>query len=401
MAEQPLRVLHVSQPTEGGVAVCVVNIAADQVRRGWDAAVACPPQGDLAQHLKALGILHVPWHATRSPGLSALREARDLRWIVRHLAPDVLHLHSSKAGLSGRLPPYRDGTPTIFQPHGWSWLAARGTQARAVLLWERYAARKHTDALVCVGPGELHQGRAAGVHGPYRLIRNGVDLTKFTPADTDDRRAARTTLGLPQEVPLAVCVGRVTRQKGQDVLIDAWKRVREKCPRAVLALVGDGDELPRLRRAAASMECDVLFVPPVADTREWLAAAHVVVMPSRWEGLPLVALEAMARGRSLVCSDIPGLAEVVQDGTGAVVHPDDPEALAAALVARLSRPDDADAEGRAAAVTARDHDLSETLTLLARLTAEIAARTTTPAESPQEGPAEFPPKAGFPPKSSR
>jgi glycosyltransferase involved in cell wall biosynthesis len=149
------------------------------------------------------------------------------------------------------------------------------------------------------------------------------------------------------------------------------------------------------------MECDVLFVPPVADTREWLAAAHVVVMPSRWEGLPLVALEAMARGRSLVCSDIPGLAEVVQDGTGAVVHPDDPEALAAALVARLSRPDDADAEGRAAAVTARDHDLSETLTLLARLTAEIAARTTTPAESPQEGPAEFPPKAGFPPKSSR
>jgi glycosyltransferase involved in cell wall biosynthesis len=393
----PVRVLHVSQPTHGGVAVCVSNAAADQVRRGWEVAVACPPHSDLAEHLNALEILHLPWDATRSPGPSTLQEARDLRWIVRQLEPDVLHLHSSKAGLAGRLPLFADGTPTIFQPHGWSWLAATGAQTKAVLRWERYAARHRTDALVCVGSGELHQGQAAGVRGPYRLIRNGVDLTKFTPADAHERRAARAELGLPLGVPLAVCVGRITRQKGQDVLLDAWTRVRAQCSRAMLALVGDGDELPALRQAAATTsEGDVLFVPAVTDTRNWLAAAHVVVVPSRWEGLPLVALEAMARGRSLVCSDIPGLAEVVQDGTGAAVPPCDPDALAAAIVHRLSRPADADAEGRAAAEKAAHHDLSRALAGLAALTAELVGRDN--AEKKPQGERN---RVGLAPNSSR
>ncbi len=386
MAESnlPLRVLHVSQPVAGGVAVCVANIAADQLRRGWEVAVACPPQGDLAASVKASGVLQLPWHAGRSPGLSTLREARDLWSIVRRLAPDVLHLHSSKAGLAGRLPHYADGTPTIFQPHGWSWLAATGPKAKAVLRWERYAARRRTDALICVGAGELHQGQAAGVHGPYQLVRNGVDLSRFTPADDDDRRAARAALGVPQDVPLAVCVGRVTRQKGQDILLEAWAAVREQCPHALLALVGDGDGLLRLHVRDGD---GVLLVPAVPDTRDWLAAAHVVVVPSRWEGLPLVALEALARGRSLVCSDIPGLAEVVQDGVGAAVPPCDAGALAAAIAHRLSRPAEADAEGRAAAGAAARYDLSLTLARLAALTAGIATGDTE-FQEPAE-PAEF------------
>jgi glycosyltransferase involved in cell wall biosynthesis len=282
----------------------------------------------------------------------------------------VLHLHSSKAGLAGRLPFIADGTPTIFQPHGWSWLAATGSLAERVLHWERFAARWRTDALVCVGPGELWQGRAAGVRGPFELIRNGVDRRVFTPADAGDREAARNKLDVPQDAPLAVCIGRVTRQKGQDVLLDAWPAVRAQCPEALLAIVGNGDDLPRLRRRVPG----VSFVAPVADTRDWLAAAHVVVLPSRWEGLPLLALEAMARGRSLVCSDIPGLAEVVPQGAGALVPQEDPGALAAALTARMACPERADAEGREAARHAPRHDLARTLDLLADLTAGLARR---------------------------
>jgi glycosyltransferase involved in cell wall biosynthesis len=363
-----MRVLHVSQPTQGGVAVYIRQAIADQTSRGWDVAVACPPNGDLAARLHAMGVAHVPWHAARSPGRSTLHEVRALRRIIRCFVPDVLHLHSSKAGLSGRVA--QSGVPTIFQPHGWSWLAATHPQASAVLAWERFAARFRTEALVCVGAGELRQGRLAGVRAPYRLVRNGVDLSHFTPATADDRMTARTRLGIAQDVPMAVCIGRVTRQKGQDVLLEAWPMVRERCPRAVLAIVGDGEDLHRLRRHAPG----VLFVPPVADTREWLAATNVVVLPSRWEGLPLVALEALARARSLVCSDIPGLDEVVPDGTGALVPSGDPGPLAAALAFRLARPAHADAEGRAGAETAAEHDLARTLELLATVTAGLAAR---------------------------
>ncbi|GAA1792229.1 hypothetical protein GCM10009735_25110 [Actinomadura chokoriensis] len=374
MAE-PLRVLHVSQPNAGGVAVYVGQAAMDQRRRGWSVAVACPPGGDLPERCMAAGVPWLNWDAARTPGPGVLAEALRLRRVVATFAPDIVHLHSSKAGLAGRLLRRPCGTPTLFQPHGWSWLAATGRQAACSRRWERLAAR-WSDALVCVGAGEQAQGLDARVRGAYRLVRNGVDLARFTPADGADRLTARIRLGLAAGVPLAVCVGRVTRQKAQDVLVAAWPAVTERCPSAVLAIIGDGDDLARLRRERVP---GVRFVPAVDDTRDWLAASNVVALPSRWEGLPLTALEALAMGRPIVGTDIPGIAEIVAPGTGALVPVEDPAALAAEIAARLERPDAAGREGRAGAAASAAYDLSGTLELLAAVTREVAGG------SPDEG----------------
>ncbi|QXJ22675.1 glycosyltransferase [Actinomadura graeca] len=361
----PFRVLHVSQPNEGGVAVYVGQAAADQRLRGWDVAVACPAGGDLPGRCAAAGVPWLAWEAGRAPGPRTPVEALALRRLVRAFAPDVVHLHSSKAGLVGRFP---HRIPTIFQPHGWSWLAATGRQASLSLRWERRAAAR-TGALVCVGVGELREGMRAGVRGPYRLVRNGVDRRRFRPADDAARQAARIRLGLPAGGPLAVCIGRLTRQKGQDVLVAAWQDVMARCPSARLAVVGDGEDLPRLHARA---QAGVVFVPAVPDPRDWLAASNLVVLPSRWEGLPLTALEALATGRCLVGTDVPGLREVVRPGVGALVPPDDPAALADAIASRLLCPAMADEEGRAAAVAAVDYDIAGTMSLLAAVTREVA-----------------------------
>jgi glycosyltransferase involved in cell wall biosynthesis len=128
------------------------------------------------------------------------------------MCPDVVHLHSSKAGLAGRLA-VRGRVPTLFQPHGWSWLAAPNTLLRATLAWERLAAR-WTSAYICVGDGEAELGRAKALRGRFMVVRNGVDLEQFQPAGEVERLAARARLGVPHDAALAVCVGRVTRQKG-------------------------------------------------------------------------------------------------------------------------------------------------------------------------------------------
>lgn len=375
--DAPPRVLHVSQPNSGGVAVYVGQAAGDQRRRGWDVAVACPRGGDLPDRCAAAGVPWFPWDARRAPGPRTLLEARRLRGLVATFAPDVVHLHSSKAGLAGRLPRRPHGTPTIFQPHGWAWLAATGRQETLSRLWERLAAR-WTDALVCVGIGELREGMRAGVGGPYRVVRNGVDRRRFRPADDAARLAARTRLGLPADVPLAVCVGRLTRQKGQDVLVAAWPGVTARCPSARLAIVGDGEDLGALRGERVP---GVRFVPAVADPRDWIAASNVVVLPSRWEGLPLTALEALATGRPLVGTDIPGITEILRPGLGALVPADDPAVLAEEVAARLLSPGIAEREGLAAAEAAAAYDVSGTVALLAAVTRDVAGLGGAPDEA--------------------
>lgn len=360
----PLSVLHAAQPTDAGVASYVAAVATDQLTRGWRVTVACPGGGHLAASLAAYGVPRLHWPATRSPGTATVSETRRLRQLIGTVAPDVVHLHSAKAGLAGRLA-LRGGLPTLFQPHGWSWLAARGGTARAALAWERLAAR-WTDLLVCVGEGEAAHARHQRVGPREVVIRNGVDLSRFAPVDERARLAARDRLGVDQDVPLAVCLGRVTRQKGQDVLLAAWPLVR--CA-AQLCVVGDGDLLPGLRGCAPP---GVRLVPPVTDPRPWYAAADVVVLPSRWEGLSLTLLEALASGCSVVVSDIPGLAEAVTNGAGARVSVGDAGALAEALTQRLTQSDLRTAEGRNAALAAREFDIRRTHDQLAAATAQLA-----------------------------
>jgi glycosyltransferase involved in cell wall biosynthesis len=363
-------VLHVSQPSDGGVAGYVTEVCGDQVARGWKVMVACPEEGDLARQIMARGAAWFPWAAGREPGVSVLAEAVRLRRIVAAAEPDVIHLHSSKAGLAGRLLT-RDRRPTLFQPHGWSWLAAPPWMAPAVLAWERRAARRTTH-LICVGRGEARHGHESGVPGRYSIVRNGVDLTRFRPAGTTDRATARRRMGLAPEAALALCVGRITRQKGQDVLLSAWPQVRALRPDAELVLLGAADGLP----VRSEGDSGVRFHDPVRDVSAWYAAADVVVLPSRWEGLPLTLLEAMAMGRAVVGSDIPGIAEELPAGAGALVPPDDPSALALAIGERLRRPDLAGEEGACGARYATAHlDVRRTHEALATITENAALST--------------------------
>src|SRR6266545_5984629 len=139
-ARGPLSILHVSQPSDGGVAGYVAEVAADQARRGWQVKVACPEYGQLADVVAATGARHVRWTAKRAPGPGSLLDALRLRRILDEERPELVHLHSSKAGLAGRLA-IRGRLPTIFQPHAWSFEAVRGPARLGALAWERRSAR--------------------------------------------------------------------------------------------------------------------------------------------------------------------------------------------------------------------------------------------------------------------
>ncbi|NGO07267.1 glycosyltransferase family 4 protein [Streptomyces sp. HC44] len=329
------RVLHLTQPVDGGVARVVTDLVRAQLADGLNVTVACPHSALTAQ-LRALGANVRHWHATRSPGPSLVREVRHLARVIDEVRPDLVHAHSAKAGLAGRLA-VRGRIPTVFQPHAWSFEAIGGGTAALALRWERWGAR-WAARVVCVSEAERATGVRARITGRWTVVPNGIDPERFHPADSGAVRAGLAPLaGTHPAAPLAVCVGRLCRQKGQDVLLRAWDAVVQRVPDARLVLVGDGPDRDRLREVAPE---SVLFTGAVADAAPWYQAADLVVLPSRWEGMALAPLEAMACGRPVVVTDVDGARESLPPSVAArcLVPPEDPEVLAGAVTELLLDP---------------------------------------------------------------
>ncbi|MEV5909897.1 glycosyltransferase [Streptomyces chartreusis] len=367
-------ILHVAQPVEGGVARVVTDLAAAQLATGLRVTVVCPRGGTLAYDVRALGCRVVRWDATRSPGLRLPGEVRRLSRLVRDVRPDLVHAHSAKAGLAARLA-VRGALPTVFQPHAWSFEAADGAVARVALAWERFGAR-WAKRVLCVSEAERRTGYRAGISARWQVVPNGVDTDRFRP----EGESARSGAG-----PLVVCVGRLCRQKGQDVLLRAWPEVERQVPGARLVLVGDGPDAGRLR---ASAPASVRFAGGTPDVACWYRAADVVVLPSRWEGMALAPLEAMACGRPVVVTDVDGAAESLPAAhrPDCLVPPEDPGALARALTTLLrDEPlrSTLGAQGRSHVL--RAHDLRQTTDAVTDVYRELLGLTAAQMSGSDEG----------------
>ncbi|MER7111096.1 glycosyltransferase [Streptomyces sp. NPDC000229] len=355
----PFTALHVVQPGDGGVARVVTDVVGAQLELGMRVAVACPPGTPLAVAADVCGADVHPWRAGREPGPRLVAESRRIAELVDLVRPDLVHAHSAKAGLAARIA-VRGRVPTVYQPHAWSFEAVDGVAGALARYWERWAAR-WTDRVICVSDAERLRGQRAGVRALWSVVHNGVDAQRFRTGP--GRGAARAALGLPPSAPLVVCVGRLCRQKGQDTLLEAWTAVLDRVPHARLVLVGDGPAAGALHAAAERFRGpgaagavgavgppSVTFTGAVADPAPWYRAADLVVQPSRWEGMALAPLEAMAGGRPVLLTDVDGARESLPPGhaTYCLIPPGDPAALAKGLTVLLQRPVLREALGRQA-----------------------------------------------------
>lgn len=294
--------------------------------------------------------------SVRDPGPLHPAAWRGVRRALRRGGLRAVHTHDYKADLlvaSARGGPRR--LPWVATVH-----LHTATTAR-LHLYGRLAlvAVRRADRVVAVSASQARALADAGVP-PERLavVRTAVD------ADAMARRArsgagpagARAALGVPPEAPLIALVGRLTTQKGVDVALSALARLLAAAPGARLAIAGDGPELDRLHALAAGLGVGaaVAWAGALADPLPLLAAADVVILPSRAEGLPRVALEAAAVGRPVVAAAVGGLPEAVRHGeTGWLVPPEDAGALCAALERLLADPDLGRRLGDAAAADVR------------------------------------------------
>lgn len=286
------------------------------------------------------------------------------RHLVAHLRPDLVHTTLFEADLLGRPAARLAGVPVVTSLVNDAYGPAHlGDQA--LRRWRVHAAHL-ADAATAQLAVRFHAisrqvaaamtTRLALPASKVDVIYRGRDPRVLGVRDEERRARTRTALGVDRDTPLVLAAARQEHQKGLDILLEAFPRVRQQLPRAQLVIAGrEGNQTDKLHAQAARRELAgaVRFLGARTDVPDLLCAADVFVLPSRWEGLAGVVLEAMALRTPIVTSALPAVAEAVDEHSALLVPPERPLALTRAIITVLS--DESGAALRAAAAHTRFH----------------------------------------------
>jgi glycosyltransferase involved in cell wall biosynthesis len=313
--------------------------------------LAVGPPGPWEEPLARLGCRVVTYPLKRR-GLNPLEEVRSLAGLYvlyRRWRPTIAHHFTIKPNLYGTLAARLAGVPVVIATVtglGYIWTddGPRARVLRAALGPVYRQVLRLADAVIYLNETDR---QTLGGRRTVVIPGEGINLQEFSrEAVPPERRAAlRAELGLGPDDRVVLMVGRMLRHKGVAEFVEAARRVRQACPKAVFLLVGPSDagnpaQIPPEELRAWEASGIVRYLGFRDDVRDLMAIADVVTLPSYREGLPRVLMEAAAMGCPLVATDIPGCREVVQDGVnGFLVPPRNGMALAQAIETLLKRPD--------------------------------------------------------------
>lgn len=269
-------------------------------------------------------------------GITDISVVRRLLKLCRERNVTIWHGHDYKSDAIGLLLRRFHPMKLVSTVHGWGVRSKKTPLYHAI---DRFALRRH-DRVVCVSDELLQQCIEGRISiGRCCEIANGIDLSAYD--DLRDRTAARTEFGIHNDHPLLIAVGRLSAEKGFDVLIRAVDQLIESGTPVNLLIAGDGPLLSELEQLIASTGRDGLIrlLGHITDPRRLFAAADAFVLSSRSEGLPNVLLESLACRVPVVATPVGAVPNVVTDGEDALIAPvDDVDALTVALTRLLSNP---------------------------------------------------------------
>lgn len=302
------------------------------------------PEGSLeAAFTSCPGALRICRHLIRSvhPFHDSLA-LRDLTGMLRRLRPQIVHTHSSKAGILGRLAAHRAGVPIIVHTiHGPSFGNFQGSLRNAAFTAaERYAAR-YTTHFVSVADAMTRQFLDAGIGRPHQFTRiwSGFDLEPFLNARNDP--ALRARLGFRPDDFVLGKIARLFELKGHDDLIASAPALIDRCPQIKFLLVGGGPWQTRLQNKVRAMNLNPYFVftglVPPSEIASYVGIMDTVIHLSHREGLSRALPQALAAGRPLVAYDCDGAGEACLNNETGFLIPPRPGAHLIDAVVRLAQ----------------------------------------------------------------
>lgn len=322
MLDKRIKVLLlIDEATIGGGQKHVLLLAGGIDKNKFDTVVACEPKGYLVDELKKIGIDTIP--IVMKNNLNPLTLLRMIK-LLKSIKPEVLHTHGGTPGFWGRVASKFCKVPAVVHTfHGIHYLTKPRTFKKCFFkIIDRYL-KILTDYTICVANADLKKGLRAKIlkASASGVVRNGIEIKIFDSKEI--WREGRELLKIPATATVVGTIGRLHEQKGYEYLIDAAKHLIEENESIYFLIVGEGELRANLERQVSSLRIrdSVIFAGARTDVPRMMTLFDLFVLPSLWEGLPLVLLEAMASKVPIVASAVDGVMEIIEHNQDGILIP--------------------------------------------------------------------------------
>lgn len=317
--DQKIRVFHLIKSLGRGGAEMLLPEGlhyADRTKFEFKYGYMLPWTNDMVESLKRQDVDVICFHTKTTVSImaSAFRIARELRY----WKADVMHCHLPVSGIVGRLAGKLAGVPVVYTEHNKMERYHPLTRKINIYTWK---LQKHVIAV----SNEVKEsiGKHAPASVPVRVVLNGVNGNHFS-REALNGNTARDELNIPQGVPVIGTVASFRVQKQLDLWLKIASMIRNEIPSVKFLLVGDGPVRDSLHKQVRELNLgDAVYFPGLQkDVRPYLATMDIYLMTSRFEGLPVALLEAMAMERPVVSTPVGGIPEVIEEGRNGYLIPD-------------------------------------------------------------------------------
>ncbi|MBW2063757.1 MAG: glycosyltransferase family 4 protein [Deltaproteobacteria bacterium] len=339
-----IRILHIhTLPIISGSGLNTFLTMEGMDKSRYEVHLACAPGGPLIDLVEGNGMKVTTFRNLVQP-VDPLRDSRVTMEIWSFLRKNpfhVVHTHNSKAGFVGRLAAKLAGTCAVIHTvHGFAFHREEPFWRRTLFRNLERLAAHWCDRMIFISQPLIDWAIGEKIYTKDKIVKiySGIDLDRFHPVSEEEQRRHRRKLNLgPQDAVIGI-VSKLWEGKGHNVLITAFKKISQEVENARLVIVGEGYLLDELTCQVKDLGLEefVVFTGFVEDVPGIISTFDVAVLPSFFEGMGRVLLEAMAMEKPVVASRVGGIPDLVDDGkNGFLVNPRDPDALAGSIVKLL------------------------------------------------------------------
>lgn len=343
-----MHVCHlITKPELGGAQLSTLNILSGLKRDKYRVSVITSPRGILRpefENLKDVSSFFSPFLVRHINPLLDILAFIHIYLIYKSHKYNIVHTHSSKAGIIGRWAARLAGVPVIVHTvHGWSFNEHQGRIKRNFFVFLERITARFTSKIICVSDKDIKTGLRYKIATEDKLvfIKYGIPLKEFRKTSIYPSEKKKQEIGISNMDPVVGMISCLKPQKAPLDYVRTCIEIHHAMPNVNFLLIGDGVLRSKCKRLLDSSDLNgrFIFTGWRRDIPEILDILDVVVLTSKWEGMPISAIEALSKGRPVVATDAGGSSEIIEDGmNGCIVKIGSPNAIAEKILGILKNP---------------------------------------------------------------